>query len=106
MSVYCSLVVMCWEGAGLLALLCVMFSCAFVTFPYGVLGQVWFLFELIPDLRLLSLLHVNNNDAEQPAYLVILLPAHPAFFAHNCVSGMQSFYFCESKDEIVLQTCH
>ena len=37
---------------------------------------------------------------------VILLPAHPASFAHNFVSGMQSFYFSESKDAIVLQTCH
>ena len=26
-----------------LALLCVMFSCVFVTFPYGFLGQVWYL---------------------------------------------------------------
>ena len=37
--------------AGLLALLCVVFSCIFVTFPCGVLGQVWY---LIPDLCLLS----------------------------------------------------
>ena len=37
---------------------------------------------------------------------VILLPAHPASFAHNIVSGMQSFYFSESQDAIVLQTCH
>ena len=27
-----------WERADLLALLCLMFSCVFVTFPYGVLG--------------------------------------------------------------------
>ena len=33
---------------------------------------------------------------------VILLPAHPASFAHNFVSGMQSFYFSESQDVIVL----
>ena len=37
---------------------------------------------------------------------VILLPAHPASFAHNVVSGMQSFYFRESQDAIVLHTCH
>ena len=36
---------------------------------------------------------------------VILLRAHPASFAHNFVSGMQ-FYFSESQDAIVLQTCH
>ena len=32
-----------------------------------------------------------------------LLPAHPASFAYNFVSGMQSFYFSESEDAIVLQ---
>ena len=37
---------------------------------------------------------------------VILFPGHPASFAHNFVSGMQSFYFSESQDAIVLQTCH
>ena len=37
---------------------------------------------------------------------VILLPAHPASFVHNFVSGMQSFYFSQSQDAIVLQTCH
>ena len=37
---------------------------------------------------------------------VILLPAHPASFAHNFVSGMQSFYFSKSQDAVVLQTCH
>ena len=36
----------------------------------------------------------------------ILLPAHPAYFAHNFVSGMQSFYFSESQEAIVMQTCH
>ena len=34
---------------------------------------------------------------------VILLPVHPASFAHNFVSGMQSFYFIESQVAIVLQ---
>ena len=37
---------------------------------------------------------------------VILLPVHPASFAHNIVSGMQGFYFTESQDTIVLQSCH
>ena len=37
---------------------------------------------------------------------VIFLPAHPASFAHNFVSWMQSFYFSKSQDAIVLQTCH
>ena len=37
---------------------------------------------------------------------MILLPAHPASFANNFVSGMQSFYFSESQDAIVVLTCH
>ena len=54
MAVSCSLVITCWERAGLLALLCVMVSCVFVTFWYGVLGQViWYLIESISDLCLL-----------------------------------------------------
>ena len=54
MSVYCCLVVTCWDMADLLALLCVMFSCAFVTFPYGVMGRVWYLIVLIPELCFFS----------------------------------------------------
>ena len=48
----CSLVVTCWERADLLALLCVMFPCVFVTFPYGVLGR-WYLNASIPDICIL-----------------------------------------------------
>ena len=43
----------CWERADFLALLCMKFSCVFVTFPYGILGQVWYLIVSIPDLCLL-----------------------------------------------------
>ena len=32
-----SLIITCWEMAGLLALVCVVFSCVYVTFPYDVL---------------------------------------------------------------------
>ena len=57
LSVLCSLVDTCWEMADLLALLYVMFSCVFVTFPYGILDQVWYLIESIPDLCLLPNLY-------------------------------------------------
>ena len=40
----------------LLALLCVSFSCVFVTFPYGILDQVWYLIVSIPDLCILPYL--------------------------------------------------
>ena len=35
-------------------LLFVMFNCVFVTFPSGILGQVWYLIVSIPDLCHLS----------------------------------------------------
>ena len=54
LSVHCSLVVTCWERDSLLALLYVMFSCAFVTFQCGVLGQVWYLIVSLPGLCLLT----------------------------------------------------
>ena len=54
LSDQCSLVVTCWERANLLALLCVMLYCVFVSFPCGFLGQVWYLIVSIPDLYLLT----------------------------------------------------
>ena len=54
LSVHCSLIAACWEKDNLMALLYVMFSCVFVTFPCGVLGKVWFLIVSIPDLCLLT----------------------------------------------------
>ena len=46
-SVHCCFVVTCWERADLLF---VMSNCDFVTFPCGILDQVWYLIVLIPDL--------------------------------------------------------
>ena len=56
LSIPCSLVDACWERTDPLALsyIYVMFCCGFVTFPYGVLGQVHYLIVLITDLCLLS----------------------------------------------------
>ena len=53
--------VTCWERADLLALLYRMFSCVFVTFPYGILGQVWYLIESIPDLCLLPYYYTDRS---------------------------------------------
>ena len=50
LSVHCSLVVTCRESANILAPLYVMFSCVFVTFPCGVLDQVWYSIVSIPDI--------------------------------------------------------
>ena len=52
-SVHCCLVVTCWERADLLALVCDVSLC-FVTFPCGILGQVWYLIVSIPDICRLS----------------------------------------------------
>ena len=53
-SVHCCLMVTCWVGLNSW-LLFVMFNCVvFVTFPCGILGQVWYLIVLIPDLCRLS----------------------------------------------------
>ena len=49
----CSLVVTCWERVDFLALMYVMLSFVFVTFPYGILGQVGYLIVSIPYLWLL-----------------------------------------------------
>ena len=51
-SVPCSIVITYWERAALLALLCVVFACVFVTFPHDVPRPVWYLIVLIPDLCL------------------------------------------------------
>ena len=49
-KVVCSLVITFSEKADHQALLCVVVSCVFVTFPYGVPGQAWYLIVSIPDL--------------------------------------------------------
>ena len=53
MSVYMCLVVTCWERADLLALVCgVLLRVCY--FPIGILGRVWYLIVLIPDLYTLT----------------------------------------------------
>ena len=47
-DVYCCHVVTCWEMADLLALVGDVY-CIFVTFPCGILGQVWYLIVSFPD---------------------------------------------------------
>ena len=57
LSVHCCLVATL-EMADLLALV-VDFYCIFVTFPFGILGQVWHLIVSFPDLCLLSYLEAE-----------------------------------------------
>ena len=58
-SVHCCLVVTCWERADLLALVCDVY-CGFVTFPCGILCQMWYLIVSIPDLCHLSFFYYPN----------------------------------------------
>ena len=60
----CLFIVALWSPAGkadLLVLLFVVFYCVFVTFPCSVLGWVWCLVVLIPDLCLLSCFAQGQN---------------------------------------------
>ena len=61
LSVDCSLVFTCWERAGFLALLCVMSSRVFVTFPCVVLSQVWYFIVSIPDPCLLPYFIITTD---------------------------------------------
>ena len=58
-------------------LLFVMFNCVFVTFPCGILGQVWHLIVSIMDLRRLSYF----NRTEPTLYSTIFLAPVPAAFS-------------------------
>ena len=58
--------------ADLLALLCVMFTCVFVAFPYGVPGRVWYLIVCIPDLCLLfNLVAIISNPYQKQLFMVV-----------------------------------
>ena len=61
LSVHCCLVVTCWQKADLLALVCDVY-CIFVTFPCGILGQVWYQIVSFPDLCHLFYFEFPNYD--------------------------------------------
>ena len=59
-----------WSPAGkglTYSLLFVMFNCVFVTFPCGILGQVWYLIVSIPDLWRFS--YFNYISLAQPLFM-------------------------------------
>ena len=63
-STHCCLVVTCWERADILALVGDVI-CAFVTFTCGILGQVWCLIVLFPDLCRLSYFNSRDSNGDQ-----------------------------------------
>ena len=79
--VHCCLVVTCWERADLLALVCHVY-CDFVTFPFGILGQVWYLFVSIPDPCCLSYF----------ALLIMVGTVLPAKSDSDVMVGLQHYH--------------
>ena len=72
-SAHCCLVVTCWERADLLALVCgvkLVLNWVVVTFPFGILGQVWYLIVSIHDLCPLSYFHIVRKVLHILAVLV------------------------------------
>ena len=69
-SVHCCLVVTCWERADLLALVG-DFYCIFVIFTCGILGQVWYLNVLFPDLCRLSYSDIMRHNQHQNSQLKV-----------------------------------
>ena len=74
-SVHCCLVVTWRERADLLALACDVY-CDCVNFPFGILGQVWYLIVLIPDACCLSYFVVSYKwkYAQSTCLLLSLRP--------------------------------
>ena len=62
LSWLCCLVIACWERADVFALFFVMLFCVFVTFPYGIAGQVCYLIVSIHDLCLLLYFKVTSQS--------------------------------------------
>ena len=58
-SVHCCIVVTWRQRADLLALVCDVY-CDFVTFPFGILGQVWYLIVSIPGPCCLSYFNLSH----------------------------------------------
>ena len=83
LSVHCSLVATCWERAGLLALLYVMFSCVIITFPCVFLVQVWYLIVSIPDFYLL-LNYIYHEWASTKNCLFMLSTKRRYSTQHTC----------------------
>ena len=65
-SVYLCLVVTCWERTDLLALVCGVWLWV-CYFPFGILGQVWYLIVSIPDLFTLTYFNSEFGGSQTAA---------------------------------------
>ena len=86
-SVHCSLVVTCWERADLLALVGDVY-CISGTFPCSILGQVWYLIVLFPNLCHLSYFLQNclklYNCLRKLVFFYFISTNQLHFKVHNC----------------------
>ena len=98
MSISCSLVVTCLEGADHLAPLYVMFSCCFchIPTPYRVLGHVCYLIVSIPYLYLL-LYFAQEHYAVPP---VRLKPAPLLSRLKRSTTGYCTRIFCGEQMKV------
>ena len=60
-SVYLCFVVTCWEPSDLFALVCGV-KLLVCNFPFGILGQVWYLIVSTPDLCTLTYFDIVNEQ--------------------------------------------
>ena len=60
----------------------VMLICVFVSFPCGILGQVWYMIVIIPDLCLLSYFLMENIDIKR---MTDTLNMHTFLFLSLCI---------------------
>ena len=79
-SVHCCLEVTCWVRADILVLVCDV-NCVFVTFPCGILVQVWYLIVSIPDLCHLSYFLYQLSLYAGQKYCRMLQGEHSAIFS-------------------------
>ena len=76
-SVHWCLVVTFWERADLLALVGDVF-CIHITFPYGILGQVWYVIVSFPDRCRLSYFNCPLNVMKLLVFCVCLFLTVPS----------------------------
>ena len=108
----CLFIAALWSpaGKGLSSwLLFVMFNCVFVTFPCGILCQVWYLIVPIPDLCCLSyFVTMNINHWISTTYVTYLseykIPSYCQCISYLSQTDKQSFLssscHAESVNEI------
>ena len=91
-----SCLITCWENATCLTLLCGVFSNAFVTFPYGIPGQVWNLIVSIPYLPFCSTLTNlwKRSISITTSYIPVLSTVYPN---HKCSTAPRHSCSCQLK---------